>query len=287
MRIPNKEDDDFGKKLNGFFDEIQDAYLQSIRPSLTTTEINVMLQDGSVTNSTTFDPQSVIGFYRSFLRDLKNWNVGDIQETTGELNRTYCQILANLDNYTIKGYFGIQFNVLPYYKPDKQVIQIQKELLDLSAKNSTSLESVANIGNNTIKQELKNMSLDDLEFGDLFERLLQNQELIGKLEDKIKSVEKLYPELDGAEKKKNSLIYELDNLIMKVYQISPNLIDYNRLMQGEEGLIVYFDIETKVNAKSKNISNKSVNFGRMKSPAKKRISELFKEIIVALNNQRR
>jgi hypothetical protein len=246
-----------------------------------------MLQDGSVTKSTTFDPQSVIGFYRSFLRDLQNWNVGDIQETTGELNRTYCQILANLDNYTIKGYFGIQFNVLPYYKPDKQVIQIQKELLDLSAKNSTSLESVANIGNNTIKQELKNMSLDDLEFGDLFERLLQNQELIGKLEDKIKSVEKLYPELDGAEKKKNSLIYELDNLIMKVYQISPNLIDYNRLMQGEEGLIVYFDIETKVNAKSKNISNKSVNFGRMKSPAKKRISELFKEIIVALNNQRR
>ena len=287
MRIPNKEDDDFGKKLNGFFDEIQDAYLQSIRPSLTTTEINVMLQDGSVTKSATFDPQSVIGFYRSFLRDLKNWNVGDIQETTGELNRTYCQILANLDNYTIKGYFGIQFNVLPYYKPDKQVIQIQKELLDLSAKNSTSLESVANIGNNTIKQELKNMSLDDLEFGELFERLLQNQELIGKLEDKIKSVEKLYPELDGAEKKKNSLIYELDNLIMKVYQISPNLIDYNRLMQGEEGLIVYFDIETKVNAKSKNISNKSVNFGRMKSPAKKRISELFKEIIVALNNQRR
>jgi hypothetical protein len=287
MRIPNKEDDDFGKKLNGFFDEIQDAYLQGIRPSLTTTEINVMLQDGSVTKSTTFDPQSVIGFYRSFLRDLKDWNVGDIQETTGELNRTYCQILANLDNYTIKGYFGIQFNVLPYYKPDKQVIQIQNELLDLSAKNSSSLESVANIGNNTIKQELKNMSLDDLEFGDLFERLLQNQELIGKLEDKIKSVEKLYPELDGAEKKKNSLIYELDNLIMKVYQISPNLIDYNRLMQGEEGLIVYFDIETKVNAKSKNISNKSVNFGRMKSPSKKRISELFKEIIVALNNQRK
>ena len=287
MRIPNKEDDDFGKKLNAFFDEIQEAYLQGIRPSLTTTEINVMLQDGSVTKSTTFDPQSVIGFYRSFLRDLKDWNVGDIQETTGELNRTYCQILANLDNYTIKGYFGIQFNVLPYYKPDKQVIQIQNELLDLSAKNSSSLESVANIGNNTIKQELKNMSLDDLEFGDLFERLLQNQELIGKLEDKIKSVEKLYPELDKAEKKKNSLIYELDNLIMKVYQISPNLIDYNRLMQGEEGLIVYFDIETKVNAKSKNISNKSVNFGRMKSSAKKRISELFKEIIVALNNQRK
>jgi ArsR family metal-binding transcriptional regulator len=147
------------------------------------------------------------------------------------------------------------------------------------------LESAANIGNNAIKQELKNMALDKLKFEDLFERLLQNQELIVRLEDKIKNVERLYPELDGAEKKKNSLILELDNLIIKLYQISPTLIDYNRLMQGEEGIIVYFDIETKVDTKRKN-SNKSVNIERMKSPSKKKISELFKEIDSVLSKQR-
>jgi hypothetical protein len=147
------------------------------------------------------------------------------------------------------------------------------------------LESAANIGNNAIKQELKNMALDKLEFEDLFERLLQNQELIVRLEDKIKNVERLYPELDGAEKKKNSLILGLDNLIIKLYQISPTLIDYNRLMQGEEGIIVYFDIETKVDTKRKN-SNKSVNIERMKSPTKKKISELFKEIDSVLSKQR-
>ena len=285
LRIPNKDNDGFAKVLNAHFVNIENAYLRSMKPILTTTEINVMLQDGSVTKSSTFDPQSIIKFYRSFLKDLRNWEVGDIQETTGELNRIYCQISANLDNYTIKGFFGIQFNILPYYKADKQVIQIQKELLDLSTENSTLLESVANIGNQTIKQELKNMSLDDLEFGDLFERLLENQELIGNLEEKMKNIEKKYPQLEGAEKKRNSLIYELNDLIIKVYQVSPILIDYNRLMQGEEGIIVYFDIEPKVDPKGKN-SSKLVNLARMKAPAKKEISDLFKEISSLLSKKR-
>ena len=285
MRIPNKDNDGFAKVLNAHFVNIENAYLCSMKPILTTTEINVMLQDGSVTKSSTFDPQSIIQFYRSFLKDLRNWEVGDIQETTGELNRIYCQISANLDNYTIKGFFGIQFNILPYYKADKQVIQIQKELLDLSTENSTLLESVANIGNQTIKQELKNMSLDDLEFGDLFERLLENQELIGNLVEKMKNIERKYPQLEGAEKKRNSLIYELNDLIIKVYQVSPILIDYNRLMQGEEGIIVYFDIEPKVDPKGKN-SSKLVNLARMKAPAKKEISDLFKEISSLLSKKR-
>lgn len=286
MRFPNTLEDDFAKKLNEYFVEIEDFYLQRMKTSLTTTEVNVMLQDGSVTKSLTFDPQSVMQFYRSFLKDLKTWDVADIQETTGELNRIYCQISASLDDYVIKGYFGLQYHILPYYKPDKQVLQLQKQLLDLATNSSSQLESVANIGNNTIKQELKNLALDDLEFEDLFEKLLENQDLIGKLEDKIKKVEQSYPELEGAEKRKNSLFYELENLIIKVYQVSPILIDYNKLMQGEEGMVVYFDIEPKLDAKTKKSSNKTVNLSRMKPPTKKRIVELFKEIRSTLRKQR-
>ena len=244
-------------------------------------EVNVMLQDGSVTKSSTFDPKLVLGYYRTFLKGLKNWEVSDIQETTGESNRIYCQIFSSQDNYTIKGYFGIQFNILPYYKLDKQVIQIQKKLFDLSIKNSSVMDSVANIGNNTIKQELKNMALDDLKFEDLFEKILENQELIVNLEDKIKKIERSYPELDKAEEMKNSMILELENLVIKLYQISPNLIDYNRLMQGEEGIIVYFDIGTEANMKGKN-SSKVINFAQMKPQTKARISELFEEIISGL-----
>lgn len=281
MRIPNNESDNFSKKLNDYFVEIENFYQQSLMPCLAMREVNVMLQDGSVTKSSTFDPKLVFGYYRPFLNGLKNWEVSDIQETTGESNRIYCQIFSSQDNYTIKGYFGIQFNILPYYKLDKQVIQIQKKLFDLSIKNSTVMDSVANIGNNTIKQELKNMALDDLKFEDLFEKILENQELIVNLEDKIKKIERSYPELDKAEEMKNSMISELDNLVIKLYQISPNLIDYNRLMQGEEGIIVYFDIGTKANLKGKN-SNKVINFAQMKPDTKARISELFEEIISGL-----
>ena len=281
MRIPNNESDNFSKKLNDYFVEIENFYQQSLMPCLAMREVNVMLQDGSVTKSSTFDPKLVLGYYRTFLKGLKNWEVSDIQETTGESNRIYCQIFSSQDNYTIKGYFGIQFNILPYYKLDKQVIQIQKKLFDLSIKNSTVMDSVANIGNNTIKQELKNMALDDLKFEDLFEKILENQELIVNLEDKIKKIERSYPELDKAEEMKNSMISELDNLVIKLYQISPNLIDYNRLMQGEEGIIVYFDIGTEANMKGKN-SSKVINFAQMKPQTKARISELFEEIISGL-----
>jgi len=281
MRIPNNESDNFSKKLNDYFVEIENFYQQSLMPCLAMREVNVMLQDGSVTKSSTFDPKLVLGYYRTFLKGLKNWEVSDIQETTGESNRIYCQIFSSQDNYTIKGYFGIQFNILPYYKLDKQVIQIQKKLFDLSIKNSSVMDSVANIGNNTIKQELKNMALDDLKFEDLFEKILENQELIVNLEDKIKKIERSYPELDKAEEMKNSMILELENLVIKLYQISPNLIDYNRLMQGEEGIIVYFDIGTEANMKGKN-SNKVINFAQMKPDTKARISELFEEIISGL-----
>lgn len=281
MRIPNNESDNFSKKLNDYFVEIENFYQQSLMPCLAMREVNVMLQDGSVTKSSTFDPKLVLGYYRTFLKGLKNWEVSDIQETTGESNRIYCQIFSSQDNYTIKGYFGIQFNILPYYKLDKQVIQIQKKLFDLSIKNSSVMDSVANIGNNTIKQELKNMALDDLKFEDLFEKILENQELIVNLEDKIKKIERSYPELDKAEEMKNSMILELENLVIKLYQISPNLIDYNRLMQGEEGIIVYFDIGTEANLKGKN-SNKVINFAQMKPQTKARISELFEEIISGL-----
>ena len=281
MRIPNNESDNFSKKLNDYFVEIENFYQQSLMPCLAMREVNVMLQDGSVTKSSTFDPKLVLGYYRTFLKGLKNWEVSDIQETSGESNRIYCQIFTDQVNYTIKGFFGIQFNILPYYKLDKQVIQIQKKLFDLSIKNSTVMDSVANIGNNTIKQELKNMALDDLKFEDLFEKILENQELIVNLEDKIKKIERSYPELDKAEEMKNSMILELENLVIKLYQISPNLIDYNRLMQGEEGIIVYFDIGTEANMKGKN-SSKVINFAQMKPQTKARISELFEEIISGL-----
>jgi hypothetical protein len=43
----------------------------------------------------------------------------------------------------------------------------------------------------------------------------------------------------------------LDKLVIELYQISPVLMDYDRLMQGEEGVVTYFDIEAIKNKKTK------------------------------------
>ena len=136
------------------------------------------------------------------------------------------------------------------------------------------------------------MALDELEFEDLFERLLQNQELIGKLEEKVKNIEESYPQLNGAEKRKSSIISELENLVIKLYQVSAITIDYNKLMQGEEGIIVYFDMEAidKKKGKGKGIGKgnqtKSVNFDTMKDPlTKERITELFDEVVSAIKHE--
>ena len=53
---------------------------------------------------------------------------------------------------------------------------------------------------------------------------------------------KVYPGWGGG-KVSLGFLSELNNLLIKFYQTSPVLIDYNRLMQGEEGITNYFDIE--------------------------------------------
>jgi hypothetical protein len=52
-------------------------------------------------------------------------------------------------------------------------------------------------------------------------------------------------------KKKSALFGELNDLLMELYQTSAVSIDHNRLMQGEEGVTVYFDIEVVKNQKTK------------------------------------
>ena len=58
-------------------------------------------------------------------------------------------------------------------------------------------------------------------------------------------------------------------------------------MQGEEGIIVYFDMETIDKKKGKGMGKgkqtKSVNFDSMKDPlTKERITELFDEVVSAM-----
>jgi hypothetical protein len=47
------------------------------------------------------------------------------------------------------------------------------------------------------------------------------------------------------------LFTELNNLLTELYQTSSVSIDYNKLMQGEEGAVTYFEIDIIRNRKTK------------------------------------
>jgi hypothetical protein len=42
----------------------------------------------------------------------------------------------------------------------------------------------------------------------------------------------------------------LEDLVIELYQVSPVLIDYNKLMQGEAGVAMYVDVGTIKNEKA-------------------------------------
>jgi hypothetical protein len=64
-------------------------------------------------------------------------------------------------------------------------------------------------------------------------------------------VEQEFPEFEDMHNRKTELFAELNLLLIELYQTSSVLIDYNKLMQGEEGIVTYFEIETIRNKRTK------------------------------------
>jgi hypothetical protein len=81
--------------------------------------------------------------------------------------------------------------------------------------------------------------------------MFDDEKLVQELEEKAAAVESQFPEFEDMGKKKNRLFAELNDLLIELYQTSSVTIDYNRLMQGEEGVTSYFDIEVIRNKKTK------------------------------------
>jgi hypothetical protein len=251
MRIPFKADDFFAKEVNSAFKNIQDTYLNVAKLHIETEEVAVMLGDGSVSQSTTFELQKMITLYERLVGSLEGWvSSGISKSNTEDLHRVYFQISQQVEKYYIYGYFGIQFHALPYYRVNKRVIEIQKELSQMAEEAAKIFSSLADKGNHVVQRELQKIGYSELAFEELFTKLFEDPDLINRLERKVQSLEEEFPEFEQMRIKKNHLFAELNNLLVELYQISPVLMDYNGLMQGEEGVVTYFDIETIKNQKT-------------------------------------
>jgi hypothetical protein len=279
MRLPLKGDDYFIREVNAAFEGIREAYLNALKPQVIMTKVNVMLGDGSVVQSDTFEKHKVILFYQQMIKSLKGWvTTGVSNSNTDDLHRLYCSIAQEVGKYNIHGYFGIQFHALPYYKVEKHVIEIQKELSQLAGNATNTLHSIADKGNEIIRKELEKIGYTEIGFEELLSKLFEDQKLTEDLGVKASMVEQEFPEFEDMHKRKKKLFAELNDLLVELYQTSSVLIDYNKLMQGEEGIVTYFEIETIRNKRTKE-RDFYINTKRVSKESTEQILSKFNHVV--------
>lgn len=252
VRAPFKGDDYFCKQVNVAVQRAEQEYLEAIRPAIAMQKADAMLGDGTVTQADTFDPQNVQAFYQRLAKSLDGWAFsGILKSATEDLHRLYCQFTKEVGKYHVSGYFGVQFHVLPYYRVDKRVIEIQKDLAKIADDATSVFKNMTGAADKALAAELEKRGYANMEFQELFTKMFDDEKLIAELDEKAAAVESQFPEFEEMGKRKNRLFAELNDLLIELYQTSPVSIDYNRLMQGEEGVTTYFDIETIKNKKTK------------------------------------
>jgi len=228
-------------------------------------EVNVMLADGTVTQSPTFDLERVSKFYERLIRSLSGWqSYGISRSKIEDLNRIYCEFRKSVGKYDVRGYFGVQFHTLPYYQVNKKVLDIQRNLRELEEKGIRYYSQISQQANIMIKEELSFRELGNMSEEELFKNLLENEGLYGDLVKKAESIESEFPQFLNIDYQRKLLFKELENLVIELYQVSPVLIDYNKLMQGEVGVAMYVDIGTIKNEKT-GVIDPFVNTKRLSS----------------------
>jgi hypothetical protein len=253
VRAPFKGEDYFCRKVNASAEKVQEAFLEAVKSAITMSQANAMLGDGTITQADTFDPQNVQKFFQQLGNALEDWTFsGVLKSTTEDMHRLYSTFTKEADKFYVSAYFGIQFHELPYYRVDRRVIEIQKELSRIEGRATSVLSKMTDAANTVLATELEKRGYANLGFEELFAKMFDDEKLIEELNEKSAVVESQFTQVGVARDKVSELFSELNNLLIKFYQTSPVLIDYNRLMQGEEGITNYFDIEViKKNKKMK------------------------------------
>ena len=252
MRTPIKGDDYFCKEVNSAAEKVQEAFLEAIKPAITMRQARGMLGDSTIAQADTFDPQNVHNFLHQLGNALEGWTFsGILKSATEDVHRLYSTFTKQGDRFYISAYFGIQFHVLLYYRVERRVVDIQKELAKIDQSAAFNLSKMTDAADRVLATDLEKRGYINLGFDELFVRMFEDERLIEELKEKAAIVESQFPQLIESHSKKNKLLTELNDLIVNFYHTLPVLIDHNRLMQGEEGITNYFDIEVLKNRKIK------------------------------------
>ena len=277
MRLGNKTDDEFLIKLNEKNSMIQNIFHEKIEEIAKKYSVDVMMQDGIVKKQDTFDVEKIHQVYDEFAKKLQNWTLEGISSTNDEgIRRNFIKLNTNTDNCRISLHLSIQYHVILFYQPNYEVMKKQKELsdfMDITKKHESELTEKSD---HLILEKLKAAGYKDLDPQNLFEIFYSDD----KIREKIMSEIELQTDgdLQKISQRKESLLKELDDLLLETYQMEPILIDEARLVTGEEGCVCNIDIERIENDQKTGLFDSE----QVSSSTKEKISRLIDEVLEAI-----
>jgi len=273
MRLGLDTEDKFLIKLNEINEQIQSTFLTEAKKMTEKIPVDVMLQDGTAKKQDTCSMEMIKAFYDKIAKKLTNWTLQTISTTNNEdLRRDFIKMHAIVDDYRILLHISTQYHVLLYYKPDYQVMKKQKELADFLTMTEENEKKLAEKSDQVILKKLKDEGYKDLNPENLFEIFFKDDKI---MENVTKEIDKQTDgDLNKIYEQKQSLLKELDNFLLEIYQIEPVLIDEARLVTGEEGFVFNLDVERVNDEQSKQFSS-----DKMSEETKKNITIRVEEIL--------
>ena len=274
MRLGIKSSDKFMDLLNEKNEIIQKLYMEKMKELTRTVNIKGMLGDSTITEQKTFEPKLIQEFFNDIIKKTPNWNSDNVAVTNNEdIRRIFVKIKSQEGNYLLTCHLSIQFHVLLFYKPDKKVMECQKELSEIIDKTKNSETKLAEYSDKYILEKLKEIGYHDLTHDELFKFFYENDDVLKKIYQEID--EKVENNIQTLLSRKKQLFNELDDLLMEIYQTSSVLIDDSKLVTGEEGFLCSIDLEIfKNKVKEGGIDPKKIPI-KVKENLAKKLDELI------------
>jgi hypothetical protein len=278
MQIPSDNPDQFIKSMSEKAEIICSLFLEHITSLTKRVPLKVMLGDGTVTDQESFDPSLVRQFFDNILKKTPEWNNQGVSATTEkDLRRSFIKFEIKEGNYLLSVHMSLQYHALLFYKLDHRVIEIQKELTDISDMISKLQVQVGPENDKIIQEKLQKEGYQGLDEQKLFEVLFNREDIT---QDIIKSIEVSHAEHAKLVSNRDRLFGELDNMLIEVYHTTPALIDENKMIAAEEGCLCNFNLEYLKN----NIRQGNINLARISEQTKTNLLALLDNIIKILRN---
>lgn len=278
MQIPTSNPDPFIAIMSEKAESIRLAYLKHITALARKVPLKVMLGDGTVTDQESFDPALVRQFFDGILKKLPEWeNQGVSATAEKDLRRSFIKFEIKEGNYLLSAHMSLQYHALLFYKLDHRVIEIQKELSDISDMITKLQVQVGPENDKIIEEKLRQEGYKTLDEQKLFEVLFNREDIT---QDIVKSIEVSHTEHTKLVSNRDRLFGELDNMLIEVYHTTPVLIDENKMIAAEEGCLCNFNLEYLKN----NTRQGNINLTRISDQTKTNLLALLDSIIKILKN---